>query len=140
MAAKGECAGWATAALANHPPRGVEPNVQAIQVDWEGCRPHALAGNGESVQSIARKLVNPMTRATWYIDGATGVSVGVPCTLPTRGLVFLASCQIEPGEEVYFNYRLDPGNRPDWYADVPEELAWKCVDDAAKQAAAEKEG
>ena len=30
----GKCAGWGVAALANHPPRGVEPNVVAVDVEW----------------------------------------------------------------------------------------------------------
>jgi hypothetical protein len=85
---------------------------------------------------------------------ATGVSVGVPPTAPTRGLVFLASRRIEPGGEVHFNYRLSrTQSAPEWYAHVPEELVWRVVDEAneaeekaargaeekAAQGAAEKE-
>ena len=48
-AAAGVCAGWATAALANHPPEGVEPNVVAIPIDW-GRRVGGSMG-GDEVES-----------------------------------------------------------------------------------------
>ena len=116
-AAKGLCAGWAVAALANHPPRGSIPNVEAIAVDWD--------------DAIATRFgsINPITTLPWYIDD--GVSVFVPQTVRSRGIVFLASRTINPGDEILFNYRLNPqGNLPRWYAAVPDEISWSVVDDA----------
>lgn len=117
-AAKGLCAGWAVAALANHPPRGSIPNVEAITVDWD-----------DAISDAVRKHINPITTLPWYIDD--GVSVFVPQTVRSRGIVFLASRTINPGDEILFNYRLNPqGNLPRWYAAVPDEISWSVVDDA----------
>ena len=119
-ATRGLCAGWAVAALANHPPRGTIPNVEAIVVDW-----------GDTMSDAARKYVNPFTTYPWYQD--EGVSVFVPPTVHSRGLVFLASRTIEPGEEVLFNYRLSTSSKlPSWYAAVPDEISWSTVDEARK--------
>lgn len=154
-AAAGQCAGWCTAALANHPPRGIEPNVEAIAVDWGGDENNHLhltgavpgaekekekeksasAPSAYSTQRVAQKLVNPPTSTTWYVDGGTGERVIVPPTVPTKGLVFLASRQIEPGSEIYFNYRLSPTDYPEWYAHVPESVMWRVVDEAEDGAA-----
>jgi hypothetical protein len=89
-AAAGLCAGWSCAALANHPPKGVTPNVEAIPVDWSEWQPPATADPTaapttaptadaaapaadpvEFADSVARKLVNPTATAPWYVDGAT---------------------------------------------------------------------
>lgn len=129
-ASRGECAGWAVASLANHPPKGFEPNVEAIQVDWESTDWE----DSESIDSMAQRLVNPKISGTWYVDGATGVHVSVPKTLPTRGLVFLANRRIAPGEEIYFNYRLHPSKAPDWFTPVPNMVAWREIEQAEKDA------
>ena len=146
--------------MANHPPEGFAPNVEAIPVQWSEWEPpgscsssaesssssptHASTAESaesvsesvESVESAARELVNPPTTAPWYVDGATGVSVAVPPTVPTRGLVFLASRPIPPGAEIYFNYRLNPKSGDEWYAPVPEEWMWRVIDEAREKAQA----
>ena len=165
----GQCAGWGVAALANHPPRGVEPNVVAVDVAWaetgppgatttEGSRdgddvpPDATsflprffrardepsrfvassrrrASFSRENERLARETVNPVKRdGPWYIDGATGSPVTVPLTVPTRGVAFVASRALEPGTEVFFDYRLSSRPLPAWYAPVPAEVAWRIVD------------
>ena len=73
--------------------------------------------------------MNPVKRdGPWYIDGATGSPVTVPLTVPTRGVAFVASRALEPGTEVFFDYRLSSRPLPAWYAPVPAEVAWRIVD------------
>ena len=165
----GQCAGWGVAALANHPPRGVEPNVVAVDVAWAETGPPGAtttkgSRDGDDVppdatsflprffrardepsrfvassrrrasfsrenERLARETVNPVKRdGPWYIDGATGSPVTVPLTVPTRGVAFVASRALEPGTEVFFDYRLSSRPLPAWYAPVPAEVAWRIVD------------
>jgi hypothetical protein len=122
---RGVCAGWATAALANHPPAGTMPNVEAVRVDWEDA--------GEETRRAARAIVNPMTTTPWYVDGGTGIEVGVPPSYPTSGVAFIATRDIDPGEEIFFNYRLGGTLKPSimaWYTPVPWGTSWAIVDDA----------
>ena len=148
----GACAGWGVAALANHPPEGRAPNVEAVEVRWEETRTPGWTRerDGETLddpgdadarrsrsstspwERAARASLNPTTSATWYVDGATGEAAKVPPSVPTRGLAFLARREMEPGEEVFFDYRLDPGDEdlPEWYRPTDPEERWRVVDEA----------
>jgi len=158
----GACAGWGVAALANHPPEGGAPNVEAVEVRWEDVPgaevrwedvPGATLdepGDGDAsederlgrlvderlghlVASAARASLNPTTSATWYVDGATGEAAKVPPSAPARGVAFVARRAVAPGEEVFFDYRLDPGDAelPEWYRPTAPEEPWRVVDEAA---------
>ena len=152
----GKCAGWGVAALANHPPRGVEPNVVAVDVEWaetpaRGGSPTApdasrrfsaarrddetasldvpSSRTSQNVERLARRVLNPVKRnGPWYIDGATGAAVAVAPTVPTRGVALVASKTLEPGTEVFFDYQLSAKPLPAWYAPVPAEVMWRIVD------------
>ena len=139
------CPGWGTAALANHPPSGVEPNVVAVDVEWAEAgsvqsvpdpRVTYNAHNSSSTSStnfisanqIAQQNLNPLKSNTpWYIDGPTGEHVFVPPTVPTRGIAFLAVRAILQGEEIFFNYELSK-DLPPWYAPVPAEVMWRILE------------
>ena len=56
----GKCAGWGVAALANHPPRGVEPNVVAVDVEWA----ETPARGGSPTAERLRAGVSPESRRT----------------------------------------------------------------------------
>ena len=162
----GRCAGWGVAALANHPPKGVEPNVVALDVAWaatgaarerrksqpgrdDTTTDASSDGGGTSVTSVdsyesclnrvdverlARELLNPVKReGPWYVDGATGASVAVPPTVPTRGVAYVAAKTLEPGTEIFFDYRLSAKPLPAWYAPVPAEVAWRIVDERERR-------
>ena len=153
----GQCAGWGVAALANHPPRGVEPNVVAVDVAWAeasegreatvsrdarsgadatpfpprrgGTRLAVDSRSSSDVERLARRTLNPVKRnGPWYVDGATGSPVTVLPTTPTRGVAFVAARALEPGTEVFFDYRLSSRPLPAWYAPVPVEVSWRIVD------------
>ena len=149
-AANGRCAGWGAGAVANHPPRGVLPNVEAIAVDWkrqDGTTKSSEEETKATTTSTSEAddddgdddgrgrwwTVNPVTRAEWYVDRDSGSPVYVPRTLrhAARGAAFIATRYIEPGEEIYFNYRLNPlAQYPPWYAEVSDEQAsWFSVEE-----------
>lgn len=180
-AEKGQCHGWGVAALANHPPKGVTPNVVAMDVAWGETRffsakhtpetvssPSHRGGDRESlashasrtkrlgtsetryvvsescsnrvdVERLARDILNPVKReGPWYVDGATGCSVAVPPTVPTVGVAFVASTTLDPGTEIFFDYRLSAKPLPAWYAPVPAEVAWRIVDERERRRKHEK--
>jgi len=179
-AEKGQCHGWGVAALANHPPKGVTPNVVAMDVAWgdtrffsakhtpetvsspsrdgrdlpslaDASRTKSLRASETSVSSesclnlvhdverLAKELLNPVKReGLWYVDGATGCSVAVPPTVPTVGVAFVASTTLDPGTEIFFDYRLSAKPLPAWYAPVPAEVAWRIVDERERRRKHEK--
>lgn len=53
-AEKGQCHGWGVAALANHPPKGVTPNVVAMDVAWGDTRFFSAKHTPETVSSPSR--------------------------------------------------------------------------------------
>ena len=138
---------WSVAALANHPPRGRLPNVVAVEVPWEDAeapeassaevsKSDAAAGvprsraSASSVEATARATVNPVPlRRAWVVDLATGEAAVVPPEVPTRGLAYVASREVRPGEEIFFNYGLARRDAPRWYAPVPAAAAWAIVDE-----------
>ena len=141
---------WSVAALANHPPRGRLPNVVAVEVPWEDAEPPEEASSAEasksdaaagvprsrvsdasSVEATARATVNPVPlRRAWVLDLATGEAAVVPPEVPTRGLAYVASREVRPGEEIFFNYGLARRDAPRWYAPVPAAAVWAVVDEA----------
>lgn len=146
VATTGACPGWGTAALANHPPKNVPPNVVAVDVAWaevglevattqlfaEARRPETakrFATEHPSANRIAKHTTNPLKKhVPWYIDGPTNEPVEVPENLNTRGIAFLAARDVLPGEEIYFNYQLSKRGAPAWYAPVPVEVMWEILE------------
>ena len=53
-AEKGQCHGWGVAALANHPPKGVTPNVVAMDVAWGETRFFSAKHTPRAVSSPSR--------------------------------------------------------------------------------------
>ena len=133
-AASGACAGWGVAALANHPPSGIDPNVVAVDVSWADAEA-AFPDPGRSpfreaeAERVARVAMNPVNAGPWFVDGATGMTAFVPPTVPTRGIALVAATRLEPGREVFFNYELPPAGAPGWYRAVPVETAWRVAVD-----------
>ena len=131
-------------------------NVEAVEVRWEDVPRGAgetldEPGNGDEPGDASqderlgrlggRRLVasadtcaslNPTTSAMWYVDGATGEAAKVPPSAPARGLAFVARRAVAAGEEVFFDYRLDPGDAelPEWYRPTAPEEPWRVVDEA----------
>ena len=54
-AEKGQCHGWGVAALANHPPKGVTPNVVAMDVAWGETRFFSAKQTPETMSSPSHR-------------------------------------------------------------------------------------
>ncbi|RYR32201.1 hypothetical protein Ahy_A10g046798 isoform C [Arachis hypogaea] len=110
----------ALAHFANHPPKGVQPNVMICPYDFplteDNMRvyiPNVMFGNGE---------VN-MRRfgSFWFKSGVSRKSASSTNAATLKTLVLVATRALED-EEVLLNYRLsNTKGRPQWYAPVDEE-------------------
>jgi hypothetical protein len=92
--------------IINHPPSGTSPNVLPAPVDWRD---------------------SDVSRIPWSLYKVPGMEA-VPAVVP--GIAFVATRSIEHGEELFVNYRLNPGvvgGLPTWYEAVDSEedaLRW----------------
>ena len=83
--------------------------------------------------------MNPVPlRRAWVVDLATGEAAVVPPEVSTRGLAYVASREVRPGEEIFFNYGLARRDAPRWYAPVPAAAAWAVVDEADDETGAKE--
>ena len=79
-AGEGRCEGWATAALANHPPAGTAPNVQAVQVHWGG-QPRRLHVAAAAAAPSATTMTTTAVAATAAAAAAAVAVAAVACSL-----------------------------------------------------------
>eukprot|EP00928_Gymnodinium_smaydae_P023537 TRINITY_DN19386_c1_g1_i1.p3 TRINITY_DN19386_c1_g1~~TRINITY_DN19386_c1_g1_i1.p3 ORF type:complete len:277 (+),score=53.55 TRINITY_DN19386_c1_g1_i1:1000-1830(+) len=91
---------FAVAQLVNHPPRGLRPNVKFVQ--FEECTAPA---------------VSRMHEGLWYLDPLTHQEVRIPRQLRPPTVALAALRDIDPGEELLLDYRLNPPHPP-WYVPV----------------------
>merc|ERR1712129_376946 len=99
---------FAVGQLVNHPSRGTAPNVDWQEFLWED--------RDEEVR------VNRLHSGLWYLDPVTMEPVNMPAQgsavrIPVPGIAIVALRDLEPGEELYMNYRFNPPY-PAWYSPV----------------------
>jgi len=93
----GKCAGWGVAALANHPPRGVEPNVVAVDVEWAETPTNARGGERPTAErsrqspDASRRLTRPARR-----DDETASRGGVLSSRTSQNVERLAREVLNP--------------------------------------------
>ncbi|DBB18053.1 TPA: hypothetical protein ACH3X3_003044 [Trebouxia sp. C0006] len=99
----------ALAHYANHPPAGMQPNVMVAAFTYNKQQ-------GEDAW-LAAYMPNVM----YHDAGGQQATQLMMQDQQIKGLVFVATRQVQ-GEEVLLNYRLNPQvQRPSWYAPVDEE-------------------
>ncbi|KAL2339397.1 hypothetical protein Fmac_007337 [Flemingia macrophylla] len=111
----------AVAHFANHPPKGVQPNVMICPYDFPLTEsnkrvyiPNVLFGNAE---------VN-MRRfgSFWFKSGGGSRNSGSKSNVPTLKTLVLVATRPLQDEELLLNYRLSNSKRrPEWYTPVDEE-------------------
>jgi hypothetical protein len=119
-----------------HPPQGVEPNVETMEFAWSDIIGGSGGDDGEGMgEDSARELWKAVWRVNhlapdseiWYVDPDTFEPVphlaypsGDPCDRLV-GICFKALRPLKVGDELMFDYRLGPVAaklNDDWYRPV----------------------
>lgn len=140
--------------LLNHPPRNQLPNCVPVAFRWPSWQelqeetpaywarlvPHVEVQAGQVVRT-ASGVVQQRQEGTADADAAEG-RVWFP-PWPHMGVGLFAIRQIQPGDELYWNYRLHPradsagaAKYPEWYHSVDDEELEEAI---AAQLAASKQ-
>ncbi|MED6217458.1 hypothetical protein PIB30_118468 [Stylosanthes scabra] len=110
----------ALAHFANHPPKGVQPNVMICPYDFplteDNMRvyiPNVMFGNGE---------VNMRRFGSFWFKSGVSRRNASSTNVPTLKTLVLVATRALEDEEVLLNYRLsNTKRRPQWYTPVDEE-------------------
>ena len=127
----------ALAHFANHPPRGVAPNVVACPFDLSqedeeaGGPPLDAAGAPGGKRGPPRLPLRPTVpnapcdpgdQGNWVSRAVNPAHFVARAGWPVRSLLLVAARPLSDGEELFLNYRLNPDRpRPAWYAPVDED-------------------
>lgn len=117
---------FAMAQFINHPPSNSRANVMSFPFLWVD----AMFVHNSSVTKITRNMtshdfskVNRVGSGPWFVDPLSGDTVYLSPetnTAPCAGIAFLATRDIDEGEEILFDYKFDINdpNLPSWYCPV----------------------
>mmetsp|Transcript_78128 Transcript_78128/g.223892 ORF Transcript_78128/g.223892 Transcript_78128/m.223892 type:complete len:316 (-) Transcript_78128:84-1031(-) len=118
--------------LCNHPPKGKFPNVvpmafrwptwqelgQDTPAHWARLVPHVVMRGGQLVRTASgeRDVPNDLKEKVWFPPW------------PHMGMALISIRPVQPGEELFWNYRLHPRSDqavamryPDWYTPVDDD-------------------
>lgn len=118
--------GFSVGQMINHPSKAHSPNVTTFEFLWSDVYEAAEVKTADNL-SLAEFLAlvpNRMGEGPWFVDPSTNevVKIGEGSVQPKlAGLAMVALDDIADGSELFFNYKLGPKDRPDWYHD-PEEV------------------
>eukprot|EP00123_Amoebidium_parasiticum_P021457 comp6750_c0_seq1/m.2528 comp6750_c0_seq1/g.2528 ORF comp6750_c0_seq1/g.2528 comp6750_c0_seq1/m.2528 type:complete len:330 (-) comp6750_c0_seq1:45-1034(-) len=99
--------------LVNHPPKGYKTNVECWPIDLELT----------SLDRNLRKAVPYAMNRYWYTCALSLETISVPPEIPLSrmpGMAMFALEDLEEGQELFFDYRLDPKTAPEWYTPYKE--------------------
>mmetsp|Transcript_74822 Transcript_74822/g.171477 ORF Transcript_74822/g.171477 Transcript_74822/m.171477 type:complete len:255 (-) Transcript_74822:306-1070(-) len=102
--------GWAVAQFANHPPRGRPVAVEFLDF-W-------LSDEHAPTQWTPMSGIAP--GSPWVLDFEEARVTYLDCA-PVACACFFALRDVAQGEEMFFDYRMQPAKRPEWYWDPYED-------------------
>eukprot|EP01032_Pedospumella_encystans_P013561 gene13561-15605_t len=113
---------YSSAQLINHPARGIQPNVYFHDFNWNRYLAYTkeIDTNFNVVEERKKiEKINKLGEGPWYYDPTSGeiVPLSENCT-SCMGLATIATRDIEPGEEIYLDYKYHKDDQPAWYTPV----------------------
>jgi len=92
--------------MVNHPPQGMKSMLETFEFFWEEL-------------PIETAPATWVVRRPWFAAD-DGSIIYIPANIKLPGVAFFATCTIDAGQEVLWNYRMKfkRGDRPEWYFDA----------------------
>ena len=117
--------------LINHPPKGSLPSVFCLDFQWDHIislvKQRIARSQNCEIKDFAAQLaervglINSLPKCgPWYYDPAKGVVDFTKNCNSVVGIAFFSLVDISIGDEIYFDYKFESGDRniPDWYHPV----------------------